>query len=102
MIRREVRSHRQSEKVNVLCRPFSQKLRPHHIFHAVDGSLKRLRTDYIDLYQLHNPTIAELQREDIQEAMDRLQDAGKIFWGISVSTVEEGVEIINRNWGYAL
>src|SRR5262245_31409896 len=31
-----------------------------HIFHAVDGSLKRLRTDYIDLYQLHNPTLAEL------------------------------------------
>ncbi len=28
VIRREVRSHRQSEKVNVLCRPFSQKLGP--------------------------------------------------------------------------
>src|SRR6185436_19983476 len=35
-----------------------------HIFHAVDGSLKRLRTDYIDLYQMHNPSIDELRREE--------------------------------------
>lgn len=74
-----------------------------HIVHAVDGSLKRLRTDYIDLYQLHNPTLDELQRDDIHEAMDRLQEVGKIrFWGVSVSTPEEGVEIIRRGWGYAL
>jgi aryl-alcohol dehydrogenase-like predicted oxidoreductase len=78
---------------------FSRK----HIFHAVDGSLKRLRTDYIDLYQLHNPTLDELRRDDIHEAMDRLQEVGKIrFWGVSVTTPEEGIEIINRGWGYAL
>jgi len=74
-----------------------------HIFHAVDGSLKRLRTDYIDLYQAHNPTLEQLQREEIQEAMARLQEIGKIrYWGVSVSTVDEGVEIINRGWGNAL
>lgn len=74
-----------------------------HISHAVDGSLKRLRTDYIDLYQLHNPTLAELQRDDIHEAMDRLQEVGKIrYWGVSITTPEEGIEIINRGWGYAL
>lgn len=74
-----------------------------HIFHAVDGSLKRLRTDYIDLYQVHNPTIEELRREEIQEAMERLQDAGKVrFWGVSVSTPEEGIEIVQRGWAHAL
>jgi aryl-alcohol dehydrogenase-like predicted oxidoreductase len=74
-----------------------------HILHAVDGSLKRLRTDYIDLYQLHNPTIEEVRRDDIHEAMDRLQEAGKIrFWGVSVTTPEEGLEIVQRGWGYAL
>jgi aryl-alcohol dehydrogenase-like predicted oxidoreductase len=74
-----------------------------HIQHAVDGSLKRLRTDYIDLYQLHNPTLEELRRDDIQEAMDRLQEVGKIrFWGVSITTPEEGIEIIRNNWGYAL
>jgi aryl-alcohol dehydrogenase-like predicted oxidoreductase len=74
-----------------------------HIFHAVDGSLKRLRTDYIDLYQMHNPTIDDLKREEIQEAMEMLQDAGKIrFWGVSVSTPEEGLEVVQRGWGHAL
>jgi aryl-alcohol dehydrogenase-like predicted oxidoreductase len=82
-----------------LAKDFSRK----HISHAVDGSLKRLRTDYIDLYQLHNPTLDELRRDDIHEAMDRLQEVGKIrFWGVSVTTPEEGIEIINRGWGYAL
>jgi aryl-alcohol dehydrogenase-like predicted oxidoreductase len=74
-----------------------------HIFQAIDGSLRRLRTDYVDLYQAHNPTIEQLQREEIQEAMERLQEIGKIrYWGISISTNEEGIEIINRGWGHAL
>ncbi len=75
----------------------------HHIFLAVDGSLKRLRSDYIDLYQVHNPTLEELRREEIQDAMERLQDAGKIrFWGVSVSTPEEGLEIVQRGWAHVL
>ncbi|HEX7829767.1 MAG TPA: aldo/keto reductase [Thermoanaerobaculia bacterium] len=74
-----------------------------HISHSVDGSLKRLRTDYIDLYQLHNPTLDDLRRDDIHEAMDRLQEVGKIrYWGVSVTTPEEGIEVINKNWGYTL
>src|SRR6059058_6387030 len=74
-----------------------------HIFHAVDGSLKRLRTDYIDLYQMHNPSIEDLRHEEIQDAMERLQDAGKVrFWGVSVSTPEEGIEIMQRGWAHAL
>lgn len=74
-----------------------------HISHAVDGSLKRLRTDYIDLYQLHNPLLDDLRRDDIHEAMDRLQEVGKIrFWGVSVTTPDEGIEIVNKGWGYVL
>ena len=74
-----------------------------HVSHAVDGSLKRLRTDYIDLYQLHNPTMDDLHRDEIHEAMDRLQEAGKVrFWGVSVNTPEEGLAIVERGWGYTL
>ncbi|HXG59364.1 MAG TPA: aldo/keto reductase [Thermoanaerobaculia bacterium] len=82
-----------------LRKDFSKK----HIFVAVHGSLKRLRTDYIDLYQAHNPTLEDLRREEIQEAMEMLQDQGKIrFWGVSITGPEEGVEIIRRGWGHAL
>ena len=74
-----------------------------HIFYAIDGSLKRLRTDYVDLYQIHNPSLADLESGDVQETMEMLQNLGKIrFWGVSISTPEEGVEIIRRRWGYAL
>ncbi|MEO8382714.1 MAG: aldo/keto reductase [Acidobacteriota bacterium] len=74
-----------------------------HISHAIDGSLKRLRTDYIDLYQLHNPTLDDLRRDDLHEAMGRLQEAGKIrYWGVSISTPEDGLEIVRNGWGYAL
>jgi aryl-alcohol dehydrogenase-like predicted oxidoreductase len=74
-----------------------------HIHHALDGSLKRLRSDYIDLYQMHNPTIDDLERGDIQEVMERLQDDGKVrFWGVSISSIEDGLEIVKRGWGHAL
>lgn len=74
-----------------------------HVSHAVDGSLRRLRTDYIDLYQLHNPTLDDLRRDDIHEAMSRLQEVGKIrYWGVSVTTPEEGLEIVKQGWGYSL
>ncbi|HEU5161773.1 MAG TPA: aldo/keto reductase [Thermoanaerobaculia bacterium] len=74
-----------------------------HIFYAIDGSLKRLRTDYVDIYQLHNPTLEDLERGSIQEAMEMLQSLGKIrFWGISVSTPQEGIAAIQNGWGYTL
>lgn len=82
-----------------LGKDFSQS----HLLHAVDGSLKRLRTDYIDVFQLHNPPVDILRRDEIHETMDRLQEAGKIrFWGLSVTTPEEGIEVIKRGWGYVL
>ena len=80
-------------------RDYSRK----HIFHAIDRSLHRLRTDYLDLYQLHNPPMEVLRREDAQEALDRLQTDGKIrFWGISVATPAEGLEVVERGWGYTI
>jgi aryl-alcohol dehydrogenase-like predicted oxidoreductase len=74
-----------------------------HIFYAIDGSLKRLRTDYVDIYQLHNPSPADLEGGSIQEAMEMLQALGKIrFWGISVTSPQEGILAIRNGWGYTL
>ncbi len=74
-----------------------------HIYQAIDGSLKRLRSDYIDIYQMHNPTLDQLRTGDIQEVMERLQDSGKIrFWGVSITTPDEGIEVIRNGWGHVL
>jgi 1-deoxyxylulose-5-phosphate synthase len=44
---------------------------------AVEDSLRRLQTDYLDLYYLHQPDYA-IRPEDTLEAMDRLVRAGKV------------------------
>jgi aryl-alcohol dehydrogenase-like predicted oxidoreductase len=48
-----------------------------HIERAVEGSLKRLQTDYIDLYQMHWPdTLVPI--EESLKAFDRLVQSGKV------------------------
>jgi aryl-alcohol dehydrogenase-like predicted oxidoreductase len=49
----------------------------HHITRAVEGSLQRLRTDYIDLYQTHWPDRG-VPIDETLEALTRLVDAGKV------------------------
>ena len=49
----------------------------HHIERAVDASLKRLGTDYIDLYQTHWPD-PELPIDVTLEALERVIKAGKV------------------------
>lgn len=58
----------------------------HHINRAVEGSLKRLRTDYIDLYQMHWPD-SLVPKEESMEAFDRLVRSGKVrYLGTSNDT----------------
>ena len=49
----------------------------HQIITAVEGSLARLQTDYIDLYQTHWPD-ADLPKEETMRALDDLVVAGKV------------------------
>ena len=54
-----------------------------HILQSIEGSLRRLQTDYIDLYQLHGGTINDNIDETI-EAFELLKEQGKIrYYGIS-------------------
>ncbi|HHW88537.1 MAG TPA: aldo/keto reductase, partial [Chloroflexi bacterium] len=48
-----------------------------HILAACDASLRRLQTDYIDLYQLHRPS-PEIPIEETLYALDMLVRAGKV------------------------
>ena len=56
--------------------PNDRGLSRKHIFAAVDASLRRLKTDYIDLYQLHNPD-PETPIEETLSAMADVVRAGK-------------------------
>lgn len=54
-----------------------------HILEAVDGSLKRLKTDYLDVLLLHRPD-ALVEPEEVAEAFDRLESTGKVrHFGVS-------------------
>ena len=65
----------------------------HNITRAIEGSLKRLQTDYIDLYQTHWPD-NDIPYEETMEVLDELVRAGKIriagcsnenSWGLMAS-----------------
>ena len=68
-----------------------------HILSCAEMSLKRLGTDYIDLYQLHGGTIEDNIDESI-EAFEQLKDEGKIrFYGISSIRPNVIKEYVNRS-----
>lgn len=48
-----------------------------HILEAVEGSLKRLKTDYLDVLLLHRPD-ALVEPEEVAEAFDQLYSSGKV------------------------
>lgn len=54
-----------------------------HILESVDASLKRLRTDYLDVFMLHNPDTL-IEPEEVAEAFDELHAKGKVrHFGVS-------------------
>ncbi|MFN8672048.1 MAG: aldo/keto reductase family protein [Candidatus Sericytochromatia bacterium] len=63
--------------------PNNKGLSRKHIIESCNASLKRLKTDYIDLYQCHRYD-PETQLEEVISAMDFLVNQGKIlYWGVS-------------------
>jgi len=55
-----------------------------YISRAVEASLKRLKSDYIDIYQLHDPPTDVLQRGDFVEPLELLRRQGKVrYWGVA-------------------
>ncbi|MDQ0876953.1 aryl-alcohol dehydrogenase-like predicted oxidoreductase [Paenibacillus sp. V4I3] len=57
-----------------------------------ESSLKRLKRERIDLYQIHCPPLSILKVGHVFEVLDKLKTEGKIrHYGVSVETVEEGL-----------
>lgn len=65
---------------------------PEYIPRAALSSLRRLRTDRIDLFLLHSPPPDVLLDEEVVDAMERLRQEGTIrFWGISARNDDEAL-----------
>lgn len=66
-----------------------------HILAAVDGSLERLRTDYLDVLLLHRPD-ALVEPEEVAEAFTMLQESGKVRnFGVSNQNPMQ-IELLKR------
>jgi aryl-alcohol dehydrogenase-like predicted oxidoreductase len=70
----------------------SQDFSPDYLRGAVDASLRRLKTDYLDLYQLHSPSKAVILSGEWLETLERLKSQGKIrYYGIATDSVEDAL-----------
>lgn len=74
----------------------TNNLKPESIFKEIEDSLRRLQTDYIDLYQLHWPD----PNTDIEETMDamlELKKSGKIrYIGLSNFSIAEAKRAMQK------
>ena len=79
--------------------PQPQCFEPWYIRHECELSLRRLQTDYIDVYLLHDPPVDVVAREEPWETLRELKQAGKVrSIGLS-SSVAACLEAVQR--GYA-
>jgi predicted oxidoreductase len=66
-----------------------------HILASVEGSLKRLKTDYVDILLLHRPD-ALVEPEEVAEAFDLLSTSGKVrHFGVSNHSARQ-IELLKR------
>lgn len=87
------REHAQGER--------PQDWSPEAIRASLEASLSRLRTDHVELYELHNARMDAITRDDVFETLDSLIDEGKIrSYGVALGPAigweAEGIAAINR------
>ena len=67
------------------------------IVRCCEESLKRLRRERIDIYQLHCPNIDELKRDDWMDGLEQLRKAGKInIAAVALLTPEHGLWLLEN------
>lgn len=76
-----------------------QDFSPAFVRKALEESLKRLETDYIDLYQLHNPRMWAVESDDLFATLEDLRREGKIrHYGVALGPAigweDEGIQAL--------
>jgi len=86
-----------ASKVGIVDLAGKQDFSPDYMRRSLEGSLIRLRTNYIDIYQLHSPPLALFieQRDDIIATLQSFKDHGMIrAFGLSLRKTEEAITSI--------
>ena len=78
-----------------------QDFSPAFVRRACEESLRRLGTDYIDLYQLHNPRLGAIQSDELFETLEELKGEGKVrhysaALGPDIGWEEEGMAAMRQ------
>jgi len=86
---------------------YPQNFTPSSIRRSLEESLERLGTDYVDLYQLHNPKMAVLQDDEVFRTLAELRDEGKVRYfgaalGPAIGWLDEGVYSMERRGAKSL
>lgn len=69
-----------------------------YILKAVDGILKRLNTEYLDMLLLHRPDTL-MESEEVAEAFEQLEASGKVrYFGVSNQNSMQ-IELLNKYCG---
>jgi aryl-alcohol dehydrogenase-like predicted oxidoreductase len=69
-----------------------QDFSPAYLKKAIDQSLERLQTDYLDIFQLHSPPSSTIEAGEFIETLENAKAQGKIRWyGVSCRTVEDAL-----------
>ncbi|MGB8909821.1 MAG: aldo/keto reductase [Candidatus Cybelea sp.] len=78
-----------------------QDFSPAFVRTALEASLKRLQTDYIDIYQMHNARMAQIDDDALWELLEAFKREGKIrtygvALGPAIGWLYEGVEAVRK------
>jgi aryl-alcohol dehydrogenase-like predicted oxidoreductase len=66
---------------------------PDYVEFAVERSLERLGTDYVDLLQMHNPPLQLIRNPKLYLPFEKLKNNGRIrHYGVSIHNPDEGLE----------
>jgi aryl-alcohol dehydrogenase-like predicted oxidoreductase len=51
-----------------------------NLFRGLHESLARMQTDYVDLMQLHNPSVEQVEQGDLVAVLQEMRQQGKVRW----------------------
>jgi aryl-alcohol dehydrogenase-like predicted oxidoreductase len=75
----------------------TQDFSPAHLQRSVEGSLRRLATDYLDLFQLHSPPTSVVERGEWVQTLETLKHQGKIrYYGISCDDADAALAALDH------